>query len=899
MNRRLLLGYLLITLFVLAVHDIPFLLTAASADRERLTAAVERDASVMATYVGRDLEQGNPGELQSAVAEYRRRTGARVVITDVKGWSVADTDQTGTVRPENFADRPEVALALSGGSRGAGGSTGLGSGITSVAVPVASAGKIYGAVHIVYPSDVARGLRQRITALALSDLVTLAAVAVFGRLMATSVSNPLRNLRSVASTLADGDLGARAEAERGPEEVRALARTFNAMSSRLAELIAAQRAFVGDASHQLRTPLTAILLQLQGLRSHLVDDAAKTTLDGVIDEASRFSRLVEGLLTLARAEGSTPERQVVSVGDALRERRDLWDALATEKGVPIQVSAPPGLTILVAPGAIEQILDNLLANVIEVAPAGAPLVVRAVDERTDVLIEVADRGPGMSGEERRRAFDRFWRGPASVPGEGSGLGLSIVAQLAHANGGDVELRDHEGGGLVAAVRLARGPGNGGLHGPLLPRFGQIFATSAPSLSPAGATVKRSLAARQESTCASGSISPNASETGSARTCVPRCSDSMAASHSSSGPTAATCQKAAPGSPMSPTSSSMRPSPQRTNARPPASTSKKAEQAVPAVIARLPQLPVLEAGRPVSERTFSAMGTSCHVLVVGGAPQLADRAVSRVRQLEQLWSRFLPSSEISRLNQADGEPMQLSEETFVLVGRAMDAWRATAGAFDPTVIAALTALGYDGSFEQIGAKRNATATPAGPTPGCAGIDVDAARRRVRLPLGVGLDPGGIGKGLAADFVVAELLGAGAKGACVNLGGDTVCRGEPPFGQGWQVGVADPFGHGQLLAVLGLRWGAVATSTRLQRTWQRGERAYHHLIDPHTGLPSDAGIDSITVVAASGWWAEAVAKAAFVAGRDGAAHVMARLQATGLMSNGPGPPTVFDGLDPYLR
>ena len=165
-----------------------------------------------------------------------------------------------------------------------------------------------------------------------------------------------------------------------------------------------------------------------------------------------------------------------------------------------------------------------------------------------------------------------------------------------------------------------------------------------------------------------------------------------------------------------------------------------------------------------------MGSDAHVVVVGGPADLEGR-----------WSRFLPDSEISELTRRTGEWVRLSPDTVLLVERALEAWRLTVGRFDPTVLGAVIRAGYDRSFEALDPSR-AGGSPL--TVGAAGIEVDGDR--VRLPSGVGFDPGGIGKGLAADLVVAETRAAGAAGACVNLGGDLrgktlgiVGLGHPPL------------------------------------------------------------------------------------------------------------------------
>jgi FAD:protein FMN transferase len=266
----------------------------------------------------------------------------------------------------------------------------------------------------------------------------------------------------------------------------------------------------------------------------------------------------------------------------------------------------------------------------------------------------------------------------------------------------------------------------------------------------------------------------------------------------------------------------------------------------------------------AELLFRAMGSDAHIIVAGGGPDLLDHAVERVGDLEQRWSRFLDDSEISELNREAGSFVSVSSETVTLIRRAIEAWRLSGGAFDPTVLGALLRAGYDRPFDQL-----AQASPSrnGMT---SRLDIGAGEiairdSRVRLPEGTGFDPGGIGKGLAADLVCSELLAAGADGACVNLGGDVRVAGSGPGGEGWTIAVEHP-GSSLPIAVLGLASGAVATSTTLRRRWETDGEARHHIIDPRTGLPSDTDLTLATVVAADAWVAEVLAKAVLLAGRE---------------------------------
>jgi FAD:protein FMN transferase len=263
-----------------------------------------------------------------------------------------------------------------------------------------------------------------------------------------------------------------------------------------------------------------------------------------------------------------------------------------------------------------------------------------------------------------------------------------------------------------------------------------------------------------------------------------------------------------------------------------------------------------------------MGTRAHVIVVGGPAGLADAAPARIEQLESLWSRFRPGSDTSRLNLGAGGRVRVARETVELVERAVEGWRLTAGAFDPTLLGPVIRAGYDRTFELIPARARPGRSHA--QPACDGIETGPGW--VRLPAGSGFDPGGIGKGLAADIVVAELMAAGASGACVNLGGDLRVAGEGPGGGTWTVAVEHPASP-EPIARLGLADGAVATSTTLRRRWRVGGELRHHLIDPRTGAPSATGVDLAAVVTGQAWVAEVLAKAVLLAGWRGAPAVLA--------------------------
>ncbi|MBK9180684.1 MAG: HAMP domain-containing protein [Acidimicrobiales bacterium] len=474
MTRRLVLSYLAVTLVLLAVLEIPLGITYGRRQLDDLTTQVERDAVALATFAEDALDDvaadgSSPGTagLTAIAGRYAEQTGGRVVIVDDQGLALVDTDPPAPGE-RTFATRPEFEAALRGevatGSRH---SATLDTDLVYVAVPVASGGVVHGAVRLTYPSSaVDARVRRYWLGLGLVAAVSLGAVALVGVALARGVTRPLRRVQEAATRLGAGDLAARAPADEGPEEVRALARAFNDTAARLEELVRSQDAFVADASHQLRTPLTALRLRLEYLDAD-VAEPAREDLDAALAELARLSRLVDGLLALARADrtASGTGTGPLDVGAAVEERRAVWAPLAAERGVELSVTRPAagGPWALATADHLAQVLDNLLANALEVSPAGATLALRASTSTSGsgaVELHVVDEGPGLGPEERERAFDRFWR---SDPGRhrddlgGSGLGLSIVARLVAADGGTVGLEPAPTGGIDAVVRLRSAP----------------------------------------------------------------------------------------------------------------------------------------------------------------------------------------------------------------------------------------------------------------------------------------------------------------------------------------------------------------------------------------------------------------------------------------------------------
>jgi signal transduction histidine kinase len=286
--------------------------------------------------------------------------------------------------------------------------------------------------------------------------VILGTIAVVAMLLATVlafalarwVSRPLASLDSAAGRLADGDLAIRAVVDSGPPELRRLATTFNTMAGRLEALVHGNRAVIADVSHQLRTPLAALRLRLDLLAADTAQSDPDTAheLAGALEELARLSRLVDGLLAVARAENVVPVPVAVNVSEVATERVAAWHPVADDRGIALSDAGGPAMA-WIGDGHLEQILDNLIANALEALSAGNQVTVTTAATGSGGQVIVSDNGPGMNAEDRERAFLRF---STSNP-NGTGLGLAIVHRLVTSNGGTANLTQTPGGGLTVTL----------------------------------------------------------------------------------------------------------------------------------------------------------------------------------------------------------------------------------------------------------------------------------------------------------------------------------------------------------------------------------------------------------------------------------------------------------------
>jgi signal transduction histidine kinase len=455
---RLIAAFVGVTIVILLAHDIPLTRYLRTVETERVVAGIERDAFILAggaeDALSGEVPQ-DPKALQSTVDVYAANTGANVVVTDDAGIAVAVSGDEAR-QGDDYSTRPEIATALTGTpTSGRRPSETLGGDIVYVAVPVLSGATPVGVVRLSYPaSTIDDRVSSKVRGILVVGLISLGTAALAAALMATTIVRPLRRLKHSTEQLAAGDFTSRAATDEGAPEIRSLGASFNTMTEQISTLVERQRSFAGDASHQLRTPLTALRLQLERAAATIDTDpeTARVDIEAAGAETERLQRLVEGLLMLARAGHADVATEVIDVADIVTERAAIWAPLAEERGVALTANTDRQVFARAVPGTLEQIVDNYIDNALNAGSAGNEIIVDASRRDGWVEVDVRDRGPGMPTQQLEHAFDRFWRATTSTH-TGSGLGLAIVRQLAEASGGEVALANRHGGGLEAKVRL--------------------------------------------------------------------------------------------------------------------------------------------------------------------------------------------------------------------------------------------------------------------------------------------------------------------------------------------------------------------------------------------------------------------------------------------------------------
>ena len=456
MARRILVALITLIIAVVAGAMLPLAMNAASHDRTSFNQETEDQAKTWAAVYQSVLAGGKNAALPSLL----NQVGGGLVVLPNPPYGVLSAAHGKPTRAAN-------TLALQMMQHDTNGQVRVVSNSQSVtaAVAVIKNGDVPGPVAgVVLVTESSAPLNSEIrtlwTILIAVGVAGLLGAALFAVWLARWASKPLAGLDAAARRLADGDLTVRAKPDYGPPEVRRLARTFNTMAGRLENLVHGSRAVLADVSHQLRTPLAALRLRLDFLAAEAAetDPEMAAELNGAQDELIRLSRLVDGLLAVARAENVQPQPKVIDVADVAEERVAAWLPVAEDRGIFLSVAtgwSASGEPVngWLGEGHLEQVLDNLIDNALEALSAGDRIEVAPAYTESGVRVTVRDNGPGMTPEMRERAFLRF---TSNSPG-GTGIGLAIVQRLVTANGGTAQLEDSPGGGLTVLLDFPSAP----------------------------------------------------------------------------------------------------------------------------------------------------------------------------------------------------------------------------------------------------------------------------------------------------------------------------------------------------------------------------------------------------------------------------------------------------------
>ncbi|MFF0590182.1 ATP-binding protein [Streptomyces sp. NPDC003781] len=322
-----------------------------------------------------------------------------------------------------------------------------------VASPVIRDGDVVAVVVTESPTDSMRSATLRGWLLIGAGEFAAMLLAVGAALRLTGwVLRPVRVLDATTHDIATGRLKSRVAPAGGPPELRRLARSFNEMADHVEDVLEQQRAFVADASHQLRNPLAALLLRIELLALELPE--GNEEIASVQTEGKRLARVLDDLLDLALAEHSQADLKVTDIGTLTAERVAAWAPTADAKGVRLVGDCPP-TTGWADPVTLSSALDAVIDNAVKFTPRGETVRVAVASTGDASTVVVTDNGPGLTDEELTRVGDRFWRSGRHQNIKGSGLGLSICRALLAAGGGSISFGHHDPHGLEVTVTVPR------------------------------------------------------------------------------------------------------------------------------------------------------------------------------------------------------------------------------------------------------------------------------------------------------------------------------------------------------------------------------------------------------------------------------------------------------------
>jgi signal transduction histidine kinase len=445
-----------VVITVVLAFMLPLALTLRSRARAELeTQGLVRAQSIAQQVGGENMGHARRASLTAIVTQAEARVGGRVIVVDASGRLVADSQGPATLQLYASSGRPEIVAALTGQPTSEiRYSTDLGETIMVTAVPIVDettsapgAAPVVGAVRIsTSMAGVDENVRRTLLGLLAIGGAGLLAGLILAFALANSFSRPLAKLTATAARLGKGDLTVRVGPVSGGREIEGLAHSFDEMAERVEGSAQAQREFIANASHQLRTPLTGMKLRLESAIERTDDGDIRSQLVAADQEVDRLAATVSELLVLGqRAE--TGEVAPVDLERAARRAVDRWGVRSESMDATLRLQGSGGV-VRIASTDLDQIFDNLLDNAIVHAAGAIDVMVEANGGMS--RLSVQDHGRGISPEDLQHVTKRFFRGRGAVPG-GSGLGLAIVRELTERWGGTVSVQSPDGQGTRVEV----------------------------------------------------------------------------------------------------------------------------------------------------------------------------------------------------------------------------------------------------------------------------------------------------------------------------------------------------------------------------------------------------------------------------------------------------------------
>ena len=436
-------GIATLTAMVIGVILVPILASHyGTAEDTYLEAAAERAVRDLSSATWKD-----PNELAALATQLAQVTQARITLTRSPGAVVADSGPPAATQgpsdPQPLVD-PLGAGFLGDGSSAAS----MPRSEKSVQRPVQRNGKLLGTVEISQaPAYAQEALATVMRAWGLASLFGVLLAALVGSLVSSWLSRPLRALTDASDRMARGDLAVRANVDRG-DEVGQLARSFDTMASRVDETVTSLRRFVADAAHEIGTPLTALLAELDLAETHVQSADERRLLERAAAQASRLEDLASGLLSLSRLEAHDASRKParLDLGTLAHHVADAVASRADQADVDLRLEIPAGEVWVVGHAdKLETAIGNLLDNALKFTPAGGTVVLGLQAEAGWARVWVSDTGIGIPPEDVPELFQRFRRGRNASAYSGSGLGLAIVRAVMYLHGGTVRAESGKGG----------------------------------------------------------------------------------------------------------------------------------------------------------------------------------------------------------------------------------------------------------------------------------------------------------------------------------------------------------------------------------------------------------------------------------------------------------------------